>query len=487
MRPTPGSVIDPANVQPQYRDRLYVSKSLGLKEWNGVRKEVRAEMAMRSGSNVADFLLSGFFQAGEAVLSTPGRIWIEGTNNFSSNNVGNLAYGNGVIVGITSTSQELERSTDGGKTFSADITNYFTGTVYDVAYGNGVFIGVGTNGEISRSLDDGATWSSLISNAFADNSDHIYSIIYDPETALWIAVGQGTTFVLRSDDNGATWATVTTPPDENLKSVADCGGGVLVAGSQEDSNVFRSTDSGDSWTAVEVASGETIMSGIAFGDGVLLTGTNPGGTFKLYRSVDMGLTWTNIPAWGSGDSLGSLTFAKNMFVAFESVSVDGGRTWASEGYSGGAAVFPAVQVAIVYDETADMFCMGAASGKTYYSKWLEAGAGVVEAGYTSDGFYMRWGFGIQLLVEQWTLTSEALTNAAGNIFASGSLTWTYGKPFTSGVFPPIPFMYCSDLNNTWVGSHSTVPTTTEASYRIDSATSQTGDVLVFGAALGWWI
>ena len=64
--------------------RHYISGSEDLfQEGNSNAEwETRAGIAQRSGSHVFDMLLSGFSKVGDGALSSLGRFWTDGTNNF---------------------------------------------------------------------------------------------------------------------------------------------------------------------------------------------------------------------------------------------------------------------------------------------------------------------------------------------------------------------------------------------------------------------
>ena len=85
---------------------------ISIEEYNGENYETRFKAAMRSGGGVADAFVSGFFQAGESVLSSPGLIWREATDSFGADTIRGVAYGGGLWVAV-GTSGAIARSIDG--------------------------------------------------------------------------------------------------------------------------------------------------------------------------------------------------------------------------------------------------------------------------------------------------------------------------------------------------------------------------------------
>lgn len=367
--------------------RIYVGKDpegdqdvtdpieIAIKEFNSENWETRFNVAVRSGGNVVDQFVSGFLKAGEGVLSSLGRIWKDGTNSFAGS-VQAMAFGNNVIVAGSSTA-EIERSTDGGETFSTDISNNHTLQINNIGFGNNVFIAVGDNGELSRSTDNGASWGSLVSNAFATASDDIDDIAYDSDAGIWVIVGEGTTSILRSDDDGVTWSAPTTSTTNIMSHVAYIGNNTFVAMVASNGQVYRSTDSGDNWFLIA-----TIVAaanhGFAFSDGVLLASFAVlGANWTLYRSIDSGENWTQV-TWSTSDSAYDILSASSLFFIGDQISTDGGQTFSSTGYAGDVVIGITDVLAAAYDSTLQRIAIGGASGETQWSQWLEAGAGVVQ-------------------------------------------------------------------------------------------------------------
>lgn len=399
---------------------------IAIKEHNGERFENRFSVAMRSGVGVADAFVSGFFQAGDRVISQPGVLWIEGTNNFSGS-VTAMAFGNGYVVAGTLTS-EIERSADGGKTFGADISNSHTDAIRACAFGNGVFIMVGDSGEISRSTDAGASWSSLVSNAFATASDDIRGIAYDQDDGVWVIVGDGTTSILRSSNDGVTWSSPTTAPTANLNKIVYIRQSTFVATSHDADNVYISTDAGDSWSVVSIAGyGAGDTGGIAYGNGVLVLSLNIP-LANYYYSVDRGQTWVAATQDTANISAGFMIYGADVFLGGNQRSYDTGRTFEKQTIIDGTFSYIASGT---YDTTLMRIAVGSDSGVTFYSDWLEAGAGIVAQGTNSNGSYKVFSSGEQEC--RYQATSNTTMSTSGGPLSSyyAIVTLTFPRPFAS--------------------------------------------------------
>ena len=226
--------------------------------------------------------------------------------------------GNGGIVVVWFSNEDLDgagsedsdifvsRSTDGGSTWSAvqvlnSNANEDTQGDYDpnvITDGKGNWVAVWDSNEdldgagfgdldifVSRSTDDGSTWSAvqvLNSNATSDGGDDYIPKVITDGNGNWVAVwyssenlgGAGTDldiFVSRSTDNGATWSAVQTLNSnaaddsgyDELPYIITDGTGNWVAVWQSgenlggtadtDSDIFfsHSTDNGTTWSAVQ--------------------------------------------------------------------------------------------------------------------------------------------------------------------------------------------------------------------------------------------
>lgn len=123
--------------------------------------------------------------------------------------------------------------------------------------GNGVLFAANYNGELSRSVDAGDTWTEVIA-AYALSERMILPAYCQNST--WLASSSNSSHpnFIRSTDNGATWAVVVNPtgpftPTDNAFSADQFAGlgNIIVAAKgwgYSDTGVWYSQDNGDSWT-----------------------------------------------------------------------------------------------------------------------------------------------------------------------------------------------------------------------------------------------
>ena len=164
-----------------------------------------------------------------------------------------------------------------------------TQALSDVDYGiSNVWVAVGANGYITRSTDNGVTFTAQTPISGTPNLNAIAS----DRTGVWVVVGAAGT-VYRSTDNGVTWVKLTFPgvTTEVMNGVAcDKNGVWLIAGA---SKVYRSTDNGVTWVA---------LTGLPQIGPYLKIGTDENSTFllsrdnsssNLLRSIDRGATFAS--------------------------------------------------------------------------------------------------------------------------------------------------------------------------------------------------
>lgn len=205
---------------------------------------------------------------------------------------------NGTLVGITTLSNTVIRSTDNGATWTpinAGVVTYATDIDTD---GNGKWIislstAVSTSG-LRVSTDDGQTWTSPTTVTAPR------AVIRYAGNNIWLAGGGNST--VRSSDNGATWAAAGTSGSVNTGSVmaTDRNGTVVVYNSS--GNSYRSADAfATAGTVVTFPVAPTAMATDNQG-----TWGAVGATGALMRSLDNGITFSSITS-GTTSSLTSIS------------------------------------------------------------------------------------------------------------------------------------------------------------------------------------
>jgi len=224
---------------------------------------------------------------------------------------------------------------------------------------------IGTDEDIlvSRSSDDGATWTAPVAlnlNAGTDSGGDIYPVVASDGANAWVAVWRskddlgGTVgtdrdiFVSRSGDDGATWTAPmalntnasTDSGGDDFPAVASDGDGAWVAawyssdtlggtiGSDADILVSRSGDDGATWTAPMALNTNA--------------GADAGGDYRPAVASDGAGAW--VAVWDSND--GTSGADEDILV---SRSGDDGATWTAPmalntnaGTDSGSDYFPAV-------------------------------------------------------------------------------------------------------------------------------------------------
>ena len=430
--------------------------------------------------SVVDLTVSGIVEGGETVISALGKMWRQGTNSFGLE-INDFVYINSTLVGVAGLG-EIAVSTDGGETFGADISNNHTGGIFAVESGDGILLAAGK--QISKSANNGATWSALIANAFTTNNDFIYGLAYDYNSKIWVAVGEASTSALYSIDAGATWTAPSTPPTDGLLGVSYVGNSTFVAVTQTDGNVWISTDSGDTWAESEVDAYAVLGWSVAFGDGVVIAvfSENPvSGTWWIYRSVDRGQSWVKVATETNLSAIRSAYEAGVFFCGWTS-SRDGGQNFARETLYDTPYGYPVAPRAVGYDPVAAKLVIGDASGNTYFSKWLEAGAGIVEQGSNANGEYVIFSSGLQICWQQGISFSSF---SVGNV-AIGTFGWSYyhktiaGQTFPAA-FASAPFVAGStESATTFIQTHVITATSFANTAISSSSATQTGGYIAIG-------
>jgi photosystem II stability/assembly factor-like uncharacterized protein len=249
----------------------------------------------------------------------------------------------GVLIGriLSNSLSQVLRSTDNGATWS--VISYSAGATggssttaaYSIATdGKGVWILTGFSGAassytISRSTDNGLTWTSVRNAA---TTDALFSACETDSNGTWIATGGTSSLVtIRSVDNGLTWTRPQNGVGSNSGYSVSCDKlGVWIIGSL--GAAWRSTDNGLTWVSQSFPTG--VMYAIANnGKGIwIMVGANSS-TTPIYRSADNGLTWS-VPNTGTGvETMRSLAtdYAGNWFIGGSTGrmlrSTDEGQSW----------------------------------------------------------------------------------------------------------------------------------------------------------------
>jgi hypothetical protein len=381
---------------------------------------------------VADFFVSGYVEAGESVLSSPGLIW-KGVDHGFAGGYGVAAWGDTVVF---ASNTDVYRSANAGVSFGASLLTL--SAIRDIKT-DGITWIIGSAGAapIHRSTDDGATWTTPTTGPGAAQVRRIAFGVGGVVIAVGDASGSG--IIFRSTDSGDTWTTITSPfGTSSIHGVAYAG----YDGSDhhwvavgQGGKIAHSSDNGGTFGLVSNSHGTSqIDAAAATGRGIVAAAGVDG---KISRSADYGATWSPLvpaQAWSYYDILYSEETGR--FHA----SGNGGVSWSNDlAYSFISSTYSGGSQGLVYLRFAhsQMKFYSASATSPYYweSTWLEAGSGIVEQGSNTNGHYVRFSSGLQMC---WRSVSVAMTTIRNqNIGTYGwsyfrdTQTWTFPMPFAS--------------------------------------------------------
>jgi hypothetical protein len=279
------------------------------------------------------FLAGGY---GGFVLTSPNAVSWDSVRNDSIPALQNLAFGNGIFVGVTST---------GGIAVSSDGLNWTNqslgdgATLSSVAFGRGLFVGLtglnwpgdGRNKAIATSAD-GVVWTPRD----AGTTNPLYGVTYG--NGSFLAVGASGTVAASQD--GFTWKEYGTDTNSTLQAVTFgdnlfVAAGTLSRGVEGFTGLITTSRDGVDWTAGYLPFGP--LQAVAWGNGVFVAAGGGCGKYgcspELLSSTD-GINWTD-RSWAQvqgrfGEAYSALTFGQGTFIAIRQngtivTSVDGVR------------------------------------------------------------------------------------------------------------------------------------------------------------------
>jgi photosystem II stability/assembly factor-like uncharacterized protein len=183
---------------------------------------------------------------------------------------------------------------------------------------SGVFVAVGDSGNILRSTDNGSSWA----NASTPLGSGLYAVTFGNNT--FVAIGNGGKFV-KSTDNGSSFDNVTSGIGKNTSDVT-FGNNTFIAVAHT-GTIVRSTDNGSSWNNATSGTNNN-LNGVGFGNNTFVVVGNSG---NILKSTDNGSSWDNVTS-GTSQQLNNVTFGNNTFVGVGDNgnilrSTDNGTNW----------------------------------------------------------------------------------------------------------------------------------------------------------------
>ena len=260
--------------------------------------------------------------------STDGKIWNAATGLvFAGIGYGiayNTKYRTWVAVGgdpdnTTPSVQTIAYSNDGMFWYGAIGNNLFS-TAYSVATNNDklwVAVGSGQNNIASYSGDQSLAqnWNALSPLLVDGQSSDTYSVVYNKNKQIWVAVGFN--FTAWSSDSSA-WTVKKVECDLRGVNCNVDGDSWFAIGQQ--SNIYTSSD-GKSWTYKGLVGIDKLQYGYGiYTDTSITIAFGYGGNNKnsIYYSEDNGSTWKPAqfnPATSMMDTTNSIAYNENMFIA----------------------------------------------------------------------------------------------------------------------------------------------------------------------------
>jgi hypothetical protein len=246
-------------------------------------------------------------------------------------------------IAVTIEGSIIRNTGDIGETWTVVYTTIACGLEGGIATdGNGVWCAAGDD-YIVRSTDDGLNWAEYDVPGLT-NSDRIRSIATN-KLGVWCAYGYDETqWVIRSSDNGATWAVVWNDAGGYGLGIASNGGTIWLLGTDVTEGgggsyvISRSTNNGVTWTNVYDNPG-----GRLFDAFVHVGGNNwlaAGASYSwgaIMASDDNGATWDDVYITTSTDYLILSAINRNAstgavcvgsyWTAFIRRSADGATNW----------------------------------------------------------------------------------------------------------------------------------------------------------------
>lgn len=246
-----------------------------------------------------------------ASVSTPNSIVFTGTS-FNGEGFSGVAENGGTIIAVMRTigGTVIKRSTDGFASHS-NISNPWSASNVStgIAYGGGVWVISGSGGAVLRSTDDGLTWAQVtVANSWR-------GVIW--AGAQFVMYGQKSTSVVNSivmskSTDGTTWTAVSSAWDTDplnsfftqpmVKSAAGTiyFGGFLNATGK--AGLQKSTDGGSTWTDISAtfvaaANAGSAMCIVSAGSAWYVFGTKTGPTYNVWKSLDDGATWAEVTGY----------------------------------------------------------------------------------------------------------------------------------------------------------------------------------------------
>ncbi len=238
--------------------------------------------------------------------------------------------GDALIVGTDL--QGIHRTTDQGTTWrsiNGNLSNFSVQSIF--AQPSYILAGItaGSDKGMYQTTDNGVSWKKY-SSPFANST---INCIFKVDTVILV----GSSSVYRSTNNALSFQSSSSgiPAGNKITGFAAAGNTIIAAA---DGGLYRSTDLGASWTEVRKNTLYTELSySITTGNGNFYVANQNGGVNSgkdsIYKSTDNGTTWIsvkkNLPPYTYGQYL--MAYGDTIFFGMQSENVyrslNGGQSW----------------------------------------------------------------------------------------------------------------------------------------------------------------
>ncbi|HEX9657524.1 MAG TPA: YCF48-related protein, partial [Bacteroidota bacterium] len=234
-------------------------------------------------------------------------------------------------------------------------TSGSTSTLYSVkAVSDNIAWVAGTAGTVLRTTNGGTNWTSVGGGAIG--AADVYAIEAVDANTAFVTTSPGGTFIYRTTNGGSTWAAVYNNTDaaafvDGIKMVDANNGYAQGDPVATKWMVLQTTDGGATWARMATEPAQ-VGAEAGWNNSFKIVGNNMWfgtNSSKIYRSTDLGLTWSSAPTtsassygvWFNNSTSGIAGFAGGV----TNNSVNGGTSWAASASAGTGQVTGAAGVA----------------------------------------------------------------------------------------------------------------------------------------------
>jgi len=269
-----------------------------------------------------------------------GATWTE-SSTVNAVELSRCQFGNGVFMiwDISDGTKNVETSSDDGVTWVTQGAPGSGNQITDMVFVGGAWVGALVNGDVIRSTDNGANWSSAVATTLSTSQSP--NLGSDGSTIVAADFNGGSPEISRSTDAGATWNAVASVPASSDSSFSDSiignNNSFVMTHDAANGDCIQSADGGVTWTVRNVTSSfGSFRSFNALDSGFLfMSGSKSSANF----SSPLGVSWSSEGTTGvDPDQQRSVgTYSNKTFVIGNSgtsngdvaISTDNAGTWSN--------------------------------------------------------------------------------------------------------------------------------------------------------------